>query len=36
MSARWGWDYAVQFKNAAVARCNPVTAPKGCNNDDLE
>jgi hypothetical protein len=36
MSARWGWDYAVQFKNARVARCNPVSAPKGCNDDDLE
>jgi hypothetical protein len=36
MSARWGWDYAVQFSNAGVARCNPVTAPKGCKDDDLE
>ena len=36
MSARWGWDYAVMFEDAKVARCNPVTAPKGCKDDDLE
>ncbi|OAL04721.1 hypothetical protein IQ06DRAFT_268164 [Phaeosphaeriaceae sp. SRC1lsM3a] len=36
MSARWGWDFVVQFEGAKVARCNPVTAPKGCNDDDLE
>ncbi|KAH8728125.1 PLC-like phosphodiesterase [Phaeosphaeriaceae sp. PMI808] len=36
MSARWGWDFVVRFKKRRVARCNPVVAPKGCNDDDLE
>jgi hypothetical protein len=36
MSARWGWDYAVRFNGSKVARCNPVTAPKDCRDDDLE
>jgi hypothetical protein len=36
MSARYGWDFAVQFEGRKVARCNPVTAPKGCEDDDLE
>jgi hypothetical protein len=36
MSARWGWDFMVQFDKARVARCNPVIAPKGCKDDDLE
>jgi hypothetical protein len=36
MSARYGWDYAVRFEGGKVARCNPVTAPKGCEDEDLE
>jgi hypothetical protein len=36
MSARYGWDYAVHFEGGKVARCNPVVAPKGCEDDDLE
>lgn len=35
-SSRWGFDYAVRFEKGRVARCNPVTAPKGCRDDDLE
>lgn len=35
MSARWDWDYAVQLKGGRVARCNPVTAPKGCRDGGL-
>jgi hypothetical protein len=36
MSARWGWDYVVRFEEGRVARCNPVTAPKGCGEAELE
>lgn len=36
MSARWGWDYAVSFGGGKVARCNPVSAPRGCRDADLE
>jgi hypothetical protein len=36
MSARWDWDYVVSLGNGKVARCNPVTAPKGCQDAKLE
>lgn len=36
MSARWGWDYAVEFEGGRAARCNPVTAKKGCRDWMLE
>ena len=36
MSSRWDWDYAVQLPGAAVARCNPVSAPEWCDDDALE
>jgi hypothetical protein len=36
MSSRWGVDYAVRFEGGRAARCNPVTAGKGCVDDDLE
>lgn len=36
MSARWGWDYVVRLEGGRVARCNPVNAPKGCRDRDLE
>jgi hypothetical protein len=36
MSARWGWDYVARLSGGKVARCNPVVAPKGCKDSDLE
>jgi hypothetical protein len=36
MSSRWDWDYAVQLPGAAVARCNPVSAPEWCDDSALE
>jgi hypothetical protein len=36
MSARWDWDYVVSLGDGKVARCNPVTAPKGCRDGKLE
>jgi len=36
MSSRWDWDYAVQLPGAAVARCNPVSAPSWCKDSALE
>ncbi|KAF2845224.1 hypothetical protein T440DRAFT_435077 [Plenodomus tracheiphilus IPT5] len=36
MSARWGWDYAARLKGGKAARCNPVIAPKGCKDSNLE
>ncbi|CAO2652665.1 Nn.00g009480.m01.CDS01 [Neocucurbitaria sp. VM-36] len=36
LTARWGWDYVARLKGGRVARCNPVVAPKGCKDDDLE
>ena len=36
LTARWGWDYVGRLKGGRVARCNPVVAPKGCKDDDLE
>ena len=36
MSARYDWDYAVKLGGGRVARCNPVTAPKGCKDSQLE
>lgn len=35
MSARWGWDYVADLGGKA-ARCNPVSAPKACNDALLE
>jgi hypothetical protein len=35
MSARWDWDYAVQFGDGKVARCNPVSAPEWCRDEML-
>ncbi|OQN97272.1 hypothetical protein B0A48_16814 [Cryoendolithus antarcticus] len=32
MSSRWDWDYAVQLPDAAVGRCNPISAPEWCND----
>jgi hypothetical protein len=28
--------YVVQFPRSAIARCNPVTAPKWCRTRDIE
>lgn len=36
MSARWGWDFATRLKHGRPARCNPVTALKGCRDNHLE
>ncbi|KNG46060.1 phosphoric diester hydrolase [Stemphylium lycopersici] len=36
MSSRWGWDYAVTMPRGVVARCNPVVAPEGCVDAELE
>ena len=36
MSSRYGWDYVVRLPGGRAARCNPVTAPKGCRDDELE
>ncbi|KAJ4373396.1 hypothetical protein N0V83_003691 [Neocucurbitaria cava] len=36
LSARWAWDYVARLKGGRVARCNPVVAPKGCRDDELE
>jgi hypothetical protein len=36
MTSRWGWDYVVQLEKGRVARCNPVNAPKGCEDERLE
>ena len=35
MAARWDWDYAASL-DGRVARCNPVIAPEGCLDADLE
>ncbi|KAF6816701.1 hypothetical protein CSOJ01_02876 [Colletotrichum sojae] len=36
MSTRWDVDYAVRFAGGASVRCNPVTAPEGCDDAKLE
>ncbi|CAI9632921.1 unnamed protein product [Alternaria burnsii] len=36
MSSRWGWDYVARLPGRLAARCNPVTAPEGCKDKDLE
>lgn len=36
MSARWGRDYVARLEGGRVARCNPVVAPRGCRDEDLE
>lgn len=36
MSARYDWDYVVKLGGGRVARCNPVNAPKGCDDSQLE
>lgn len=36
MSARYDWDYVVKLGRERVARCNPVTAPEGCEDCEFE
>lgn len=36
MASRYNSDYAVMLPARRVARCNPVNAPKGCDDDVLE
>ncbi|RMZ06422.1 hypothetical protein D0860_05564 [Hortaea werneckii] len=36
MSARYDWDYVVKIGDRRVARCNPVNAPEGCDDSQLE
>lgn len=36
MAARWGTDYVAQIPGGTPARCNPVNAPPGCLNTDIE
>ncbi|KAF7194223.1 hypothetical protein HII31_04460 [Pseudocercospora fuligena] len=36
MSTRWDRDYAVQWEDGLVARCNPVTAPKWCKDQMVQ
>lgn len=36
VSARWRWYYVAQLKGGRVARCNPVNAPKGCEDNKLD
>jgi hypothetical protein len=36
MSARYDWDYVVQFEHGKVARCNPVSAPESCRDEMVQ
>ncbi|KAI4959827.1 hypothetical protein J4E86_003552 [Alternaria arbusti] len=36
MSSRWGWDYVARLPGGLAARCNPLIAPEGCKDKDLE
>jgi len=36
LSARWGTDYVASIPGGTPARCNPVNAPAGCVNTDIE
>ncbi|MEU0568529.1 phosphatidylinositol-specific phospholipase C1-like protein [Nonomuraea sp. NPDC005983] len=36
LSARNGSDYVAELPGGAVARCNPVIAPRGCHDQNLE
>ncbi len=36
MTARWGTDYMAQIPGGTPARCNPVSAPAGCENVLIE
>jgi hypothetical protein len=36
LSARWGTDYVARIPGGTPARCNPVNAPEGCENTDIE
>ena len=36
MSARYNTDFVAQLPDGAVARCNPVNAPRACRDDRLE
>lgn len=33
MSSRWGCDYACRLDGRRAARCNPVNAPDGCDDE---
>ena len=36
LSSRWGTDYVAQIPGGTPARCNPVSAPVGCENVLIE
>jgi hypothetical protein len=36
MAARYDSDFVAELPGGAVARCNPVSAPRGCRDDRLE
>jgi calcium-dependent phosphoinositide phospholipase C len=36
MSARYGSDFVARLPDGGTARCNPVNAPRGCDDDRLE
>lgn len=36
MSSRWGCDYAAKLPRGKTVVCNPVNAPEGCDDDELE
>ncbi|KAF2090678.1 hypothetical protein K490DRAFT_62002 [Saccharata proteae CBS 121410] len=36
MACRYDTDYAVLMPGGGVARCNPINAPDGCKDDELE
>jgi hypothetical protein len=36
MSARYGSDFVARLPEGRIARCNPVNAPRGCDDDRLE
>lgn len=36
MSSRWAVDYVAELPGGVLARCNPISAPKGCKDALLE
>jgi hypothetical protein len=36
MTTRWNSDYAASIPGGTPARCNPINAPTGCRNADIE
>jgi Phosphoinositide phospholipase C, Ca2+-dependent len=36
MSARWDSDFVAELPGGGVARCNPISAPRSCRDEQLE